>query len=88
VNGSVDVVGAGDRNVGLVALGVDEAELGCRVTGLPLLGSMATAGCDWILIRHPIGISLAVLNLLKTGDRRAGARQIDAAPANFRRPRN
>jgi hypothetical protein len=27
-NGSLDVVGAGDRKVGLTALGVDEVELG------------------------------------------------------------
>jgi hypothetical protein len=51
VNGSVDVEVA-DRNVGLVALGVDKAELDCRVTGLFLIGSKAMAVCGWILIRH------------------------------------
>jgi hypothetical protein len=52
VNGSVDVAGSADRNVGLVALGVDVKALGCRVTGAVLVGSNAAVVCIGILIRR------------------------------------
>jgi hypothetical protein len=40
-------------NAGLLGPETDEVELGWRVTGAVLAGSMAAAMCDWILIRQP-----------------------------------
>jgi hypothetical protein len=51
-NGSVDVVGVDDRNVGLVAAAVDEEEPACGVViRLGLTGWRAKAVCAVILIR-------------------------------------
>lgn len=79
VNGSDDV-GSGDRNVGLVALWIDDDEAACRFAtsaGLVLIGVRVTTECELILIRQLPRISRAVRNRLKTG------RQMGPQPGKF-----
>ena len=56
VNGSDDA-GAGNRNVGLVALLIDEDEAACRFAagaGRVPIGSIVTTECEASLIRQPL----------------------------------